>query len=38
MIPEQRVEQVEVQEPTPEPTIEELLAAPAPQGKPRFST
>jgi hypothetical protein len=35
LILEQRIEQ-EVQELAPEPTIEELPTAPAPEGKPRF--
>jgi hypothetical protein len=36
LIPEQGTKQEEVQEPAPEPAIEELRAAPAPEGKPRF--
>jgi hypothetical protein len=35
LILEQRVQQ-EVQEPAPEPTIEELPTAPTLEGKPRF--
>ena len=38
MIPEQRVEKEEVQEPAPEHATEDLPAAPAPKGKPRFYT
>jgi hypothetical protein len=36
LIPEQGVVQEEVQEPAPEPAIEDLPAAPAFEGKPRF--
>jgi hypothetical protein len=36
LIPEQGVAQEEVQEPTPEPAIEDLPAAPSIEGKPRF--
>jgi hypothetical protein len=36
LIPEQRVEQEEVQEPALDPAIEELPDAPAPKGKPLF--
>jgi hypothetical protein len=36
LIPEQGVAQDEVQEPAPEPATEDLPAAPAFEGKPRF--
>jgi hypothetical protein len=36
LIPEQGVVQEEVQEPAPEPAIEDLPAAPAFEGKPQF--
>jgi hypothetical protein len=36
MIPEQGVEQEEVQEPAPKPVVDELPAPPAPEGKPCF--
>jgi hypothetical protein len=36
LIPEQGVAQEEVQEPAPEPATEDLPAAPAIEGKPRF--
>jgi hypothetical protein len=36
LIPEQGAVQEEVQEPAPEPTTEDLPAAPAFEGKPRF--
>jgi hypothetical protein len=35
LILEQRIEQ-EVQEPDPEPVVEELPATPSPEGKPQF--
>jgi hypothetical protein len=36
LIPEQGVAQEEVQEPAPEPGVEDLSTAPAFEGKPRF--
>jgi hypothetical protein len=36
LIPEQEVVQEKVQEPAPEPATEDLPAAPAFEGKPRF--
>jgi hypothetical protein len=36
LIPEKGAKQEEVQEPAPEPVPDDLPAAPAPEGKPRF--
>jgi hypothetical protein len=36
LIPELGADQEENQEPAPEPSIEDILAAPTPEDKPRF--